>query len=846
MSEPDLAASLTVRFEAVMLDWDEVRCDPLSDASVVRDLVSTLCARGVGVAFVSDADVESVDGWLGVRPPGPGRLLLVVSRGSEVFEVGVDGPRLVVRSGGCVESGLTDKSDSARAVLGQFWIDGIAPELVLVSGNQFGEQCAGRYGPVLDLLREQVQRRADVPRVVVYDGWSFVVDAFDPVAGRSNEALLTIADGVIGTNGAPLFTHPAARPELVAAGVYDGEGPLVDLLAGPLWATLARELTSDDSVRRVLDLRGGLLGEDVAGGDTMQSVRFSSLARPGVAVLRADVDPCESSDALVAPDGPVVTSANGEYEWMATRGTGGSITAAAWQECDASRLDRIAAYVPGIDGAEPEKAAANLASARAEGFDALLAEHRRAWAQRWESADVSIEGDDQLQLEVRLALFHLMASASDRGEAAVGARGLTGHAYRGHVFWDADLFVLPFLAATEPAAARAILQYRCNRLPAALAAARAEGRQGARFPWESADSGFDVTPRAGRDRSGQIVPIRTGEAEVHIVADVAWAVCCYVDWTDDQEYATGDGRRILIETARYWVSRIRLDPTGRAHLYGVIGPDEYHEPVDDNAFTNVLARWNLRRAAISAATVDDGAVDASELETWRHLADALVDGFDPASRLYEEFAGYSKLEPLLIRDVAPQRPITADQLLGPERVRRTQIVKQADVLMLHHLLPDEVEPGSLGANLDYYEPRTAHGSSLSPAVHAALFARAGRMDAALDALRIATGIDTNDRTRTGAGGVHLGTMGGIWQALAYGFAGLRPRGDALTVDPCLPDAWSALELRIRFHGVALRLRVEPDAIVATASSPIALVVDGDRVECGAGETRVQRSNRKDA
>ncbi len=843
MGDTGQAASIAGRFEAVLLDWDEVKCDPSSDASTVRDLVSKLCARGVGVGFVSDADVESVDGWLDVRPPGPGRLLLAVNRGSEVFEVGADGPRLVVPER---LHRPRDKSDSALAVLEQFWIDGIAPELVLVAGNEFGARFVRRAGPFLDLLREQDRRRADLPRVVVRDGWSFVVDDFDPDTGRSNEALLTIADGVIGTNGAPLFSHPAARPELVVAGVYDGDGSLSDLLAGPRWATLARELTSDHSVRRVLDLRAGLLGEDVDGAVKMESVRFSSLARPGITVLRADADPPESSDALNAPDGAVMTGAIGEYEWMATRGTGGSITAAAWQERDASRLDRIAAYVPGTDGAEPERAAANLASARATGFDALLAEHRRAWSQRWEGADICIEGDDQLQLEVRLALFHLMASAADRGEAAVGARGLTGHAYRGHVFWDADLFVLPFLAATAPAAARAMLEYRCNRLPAALAAARAEGRRGARFPWESAESGFDVTPRSGRDRSGRVVPIRTGEAEVHIVADVAWAACCYVDWTDDQEFATGAGRRILIETARYWASRIRLDRTGRAHLYGVIGPDEYHEPVDDNAFTNVLARWNLRRAAISAAAVDDDAVEESELETWKHLADVLIDGFDPAAGLYEEFAGYSKLEPLLIRDIAPQRPITADQLLGPERVRRTQIVKQADVLMLHHLLPDEVEPGTLGANLDYYEPRTAHGSSLSPAVHAALFARAGRMDQALDALRIATSIDTNDLTRTGAGGVHLGTMGGVWQTLAYGFAGLRPCGDALTVDPCLPKSWGALELRIQFHGVALRLRVEPDAIVATASSPVALVIDGGRVECEAGRTRVQRSNRKEA
>jgi len=835
-----MPVTVASRVEGVILDWDSAAFAASStDTRALRRLVAMLCASGVGVAVLGDADIGEVDGRLAARPSGPGRLLLGVNRGSDLFEVDSAGPRLLTHSEDLTAEGVArTKVDSARAVFAQFWSDGIAPEVVLWVDAE-----TGTVG-VLDVLREQVRRRADLPRVVAHDGWSFVVEAFDPDVGRSNEALLTIADGAIGTNGAPLFSHPGARPELVAAGVYDGEGSSTDLLAGPGWASLARALSPEDRVRRVLDLRTGLLGEDVFGATDMHSLRFSSLARPGIAVLRADVELPSHSGALVAPDGSALVGVEGEYEWMATRGTGGSITAAAWQTRDPGRIDRIAAYVPSADGAEPDRAQAKLAVARGVGFDALLAEHRRAWAQRWDSADVRLVGDDQLQRDVRLALFHLMASAADRGEAAVGARGLTGHAYRGHVFWDADLFVLPFLAATKPAAARAMLEYRCNRLPAALAAARSEGRRGARFPWESADTGFDVTPHAGRDQSGRVVPIRTGEAEVHIVADVAWAVCCYIDWTDDQLFATGAGRRLLIETARYWTSRIRLDRTGHAHLYGVIGPDEYHEPVDDNAFTNVLARWNLRRAAASAAAVDDGAVDALELETWLCLADALIDGFDPSTGVYEEFAGYFALEPLLVRDLAAKRPMTADLLLGAERVRRTQIVKQADVLMLHHLLPDEIEPGTLEANLDYYEPRTAHGSSLSPGIHAALLARAGRMDQAVDVLRIATGIDTNDLTKTGAGGVHLGAMGSVWQTLAYGFAGLRPRGDALIVDPCLPATWSLLEIRVQFHGVALRLRLEPEAIVAGASSPVVLVVDGRRIECAAGETHLRRSNRR--
>ena len=201
----------------------------------------------------------------------------------------------------------------------------------------------------------------------------------------------------------------------------------------------------------------------------------------------------------------------------------------------------------------------------------------------------------------------------------------------------------------------------------------------------------------------------------------------------------------------------------------MIGPDEYHEDVDDNAFTNVMARWNLRRGADLADEL--GLV--ADAAGWRQIAASLVDGWDAERRLYEQFAGYWSLEPLLIDQVA-EPPVAADVLLGGARVRGSQLIKQADVLMLHHLVPDEVEPGSLRPNLSFYEARTAHGSSLSPAIHAALLARGGEPDRALVPFRMAARLDLDDLTGTTSGGLHLATMGGLWQALAYGFCGLRP------------------------------------------------------------------------
>jgi trehalose/maltose hydrolase-like predicted phosphorylase len=471
----------------------------------------------------------------------------------------------------------------------------------------------------------------------------------------------------------------------------------------------------------------------------------------------------------------------------ATRGGVAVAYTTRGSEDGAPRIERLGAYVTGSNRVpQPDEAVAALARADSAGFEALLAEHREAWAGRWEAADLVVDGDAELTRDVRFSLFSLMASVRDDGEAAVGARGLSGPGYRGHVFWDSDVFVLPFLAATHPPAARAILDYRLRRLPAARSAARKLGREGARFPWESAATGEDVTPRSARLPDGTVVPIRTGDLEEHITADVAWAAACYLDWTGDASFEPA-ARELLLETARYWASRIRRDHDDRAHIYRVIGPDEYHEPVDDNAFTNVMARWNLRRAAPLTTEAERG--------QWLELADALVDGYNPVTGVYEEFAGFFELEELIIADVAPRRPIVADLLLGAERVAGAQVIKQADVLMMHHLIPEEVAPGSLRPNLAFYEPRTAHGSSLSPAVHAALFPRAGRPEEGLPPLQLAARIDLDDRTATTAGGLHLGTMGGVWQALVMGFADVRPDGDALTVDPRLPAAWNGLDIR---------------------------------------------------
>jgi trehalose/maltose hydrolase-like predicted phosphorylase len=802
-------------------------------------------------------------------------------------EAGLPDPR-VTSDAKHVEIGLTDKSDSGRWIFAHLQRLGVVPERVLVAGDEFGSlgglpgsdslmlvpegegavavtvgaepegvpegviSIPGGPPAFRGLLEDQLARRArgDVPEPLFDPRWTLAVDGVEARLERVHESLLTLADGRVGTSGSPLVLHRAATPWVLAAGIYDELGTEGALMACPVWAQLSLFVDDhEDQVGRVLDLRAGVLHEETRTSETaVSSVRFASLARPGLGVLRAQSSSGRVAAAPAPALPPGLAGDQGRLDgvpWARLEAVEGGVATAVIDRTDHAQgrelLERVAAYVshphrrPRRTGVV--RSAQDAANA---GFEQLLREHRAAWAERWEDADVRIEGDEILQRHVRVALFHLMASVADEDEAAVGARGLSGPAYRGHVFWDSDVFVLPFLAATHPPAARAMLEYRIRRLPQARTIANVMGRRGARFPWESAHTGFDVTPQTARDRMGNIVAIRTGLIEEHIVSDVAWAASCYADWTGDTAFLEGPGFDLIVETARYWESRVHWDRSGNAHLYGVIGPDEYHEAVDDNAFTNVMARWNLRRAA--ALAEDDDRVSEFEILRWTETADALVDGYDPHTKLYEQAAGFFELDAVPLGELVPKRPIAADLLLGAEFIRRSQILKQADALMLHHLVPNEVAPGSLAPNLEYYEPRTAHGSSLSPGIHAALFARAGRLDEAVAALDIAARIDVDDLTGTTAGGLHLATMGSVWQALAFGFAGARPKGGVLELDPVVPEAWGALELRLRFRGSRLRITASPTSLEIRAEEPTRIRLRGGTVvTVGTGARRWSRS-----
>jgi trehalose/maltose hydrolase-like predicted phosphorylase len=717
--------------------------------------------------------------------------------------------------------------------LGQ--LPGLPPRVVRLRGGTAALR-------VTALAQSDLRSRGRVPHIDADPAWTLVFTTTDRFLERVEEALCTLADGRFGTRGTLEEHGPGAQPLVVAAGTYiDGHGEGLaatpTLLPGPLWTRLELASHAADDTRRTLDLRTGVLLRETAGDPPLRVLRFASLARPGVCVLRAEgaAGALEAGPGLSLPEGVAsgdVERLGADRSWAVCGTPDSWVSGMAATEVRTSgplrTVERRVVLERGRD--RPPRMSdsrARLDTVAAVGFEELVAEQRRSWADRWQRADITIEGDPHLQQAVRFALFHLMSSVADTGEAAVGARGLSGPAYRGHVFWDADVFVLPFLAATHPSAARAMLAYRVARLPAARHRAAQLGLAGARFPWESADDGRDVTPDSSTGLDGQDVPILTGRYQEHITADVAWAASHYLDWTTDPAFAAGDGRSLLLETARYWRSRVTYGHGGRAHLLGVMGPDEYHAPVDDNAFTNEMARWNLRRAA-DVVEAGDPADLRDEAEAWRRVADGLVDGYDPTTGRHQQFAGYDDLEPLLVGDgVGP--PVATDALLGRDGLAASQVIKQADVLMLHHLLAREQPAGSLQRDLEHYLPRTAHGSSLSPGIHAGLLARVGRVDEALELLQVAARMDLDDVTGSTAGGLHLATAGSVWQALVFGFLGVWPERDgSLSVDPHLPPAWRALTVRLTFRGQPIVLRAEHGRLRVTCTTPFDLLLGAER------------------
>jgi len=330
------------------------------------------------------------------------------------------------------------------------------------------------------------------------------------------------------------------------------------------------------------------------------------------------------------------------------------------------------------------------------------------------------------------------------------------------------------------------------------------------------------------------VEILTGKMEHHISADVAYAVWQYWRATGDDDFFLCAGAEILLDTARFWTSRAVLEADGRRHTRHVIGPDEYHEDVDDNAFTNVMARWNIARALEAmdllrarwpdhaTALQEKLALADDELADWRDAITRILSGLDPATGIYEQFAGFHALEPLDLAAYA-DRTVPIDVVIGRERTQRSQVLKQADVVALIALLPEEFPGAMAETNFRHYEPLCAHGSSLSAGMHALVAARLGDAEMAVAYLRETAATDL-DLDPNSAGGVRIAGLGALWQAVILGFCGLDLTGDTLRIDPKLPPQWRSLSFRVCWRGRSVVIRISGRTVQATLAEGEAMEI----------------------
>lgn len=469
----------------------------------------------------------------------------------------------------------------------------------------------------------------------------------------------------------------------------------------------------------------------------------------------------------------------------------------------------------------------------------LIVAHTSRWESRWRSADIEVHGDNHLQRALRFAMYHLIsASNPDDPRVSIGARALTGAAYKGHVFWDTEIYMLPFFILTHPRSARALLEYRYHTLEGARRKAKDYGFRGAMYPWESADTGDEATPQAVIAPNGEVLLIRNGEMEVHITADIAFGTWRYWRATEDDDFFLHYGAEVMLETARFWASRGSLESDGRYHIRHVIGPDEYHENVDDNAYTNLMAAWNLRHGVATAELLRERWPErwaelstrlniGEEVKTWSKLAQAMFVPFDPKTLVYEQFAGYFGKEQIDLRSYEP-RSAAMDTILGHDRIRQTNVIKQADVVLASYLLANEFTPVVRAANFRYYEPRTGQGSSLSPSIYALVAAQVGDLPLAQKYLKQASEIDLGNNMGNAAGGVHAAALGGLWQAMVFGFAGVRLHENGIGFSPHLLSHWSRIAFPLEWRRRKLRVTVEPSIlrVAISGAEPIHLQVEG--------------------
>jgi trehalose/maltose hydrolase-like predicted phosphorylase len=707
--------------------------------------------------------------------------------------------------------------------------------------------------------------------------WKITEESFEPQKQHHKETIFTIGNGYICTRGAFEEGYPDDRRATFAHGVFDAVPIVITELANtPDWLPFVVLLEGErfslttgtiKSFSRGLDLRTGVLSRRVewvspqGRSATLTFERFTSLADEHIALIRCQVTPDFEGTVEFRASLAGNTDNEGIAHWrwitqgrcgetvylhnrtrksgidfanaMRLEGVAGSrLSVEFWDVENAPTLTMKMAAVPGQtlivdkfvaaatsrDTPDPLQMALEHVNAIGD-WPAACEANATAWESEWDRTDVVIEGDDESQIAVRFNLFQLLIAAPRHDNRVnLGAKTLSGFGYRGHSFWDTEIFMLPLFIYTAPHIARNLLNYRYQRLPAAHAKAKANGYEGAQFPWESADTGEEVTPTwvphyADRDK---LVRIWTGDIEIHITADVALAAHTYWQVTGDDAWLIEQGAELILDTAKFWASRAEWNAElGRYEYNDVIGPDENHEHVDNNAYTNRMAQWNLQLALDilewlkvhapdqARHLVEALSLDGDRLNHWREVIARIYLNVD-ASGLIEQFEGFFQ-QPYV--DLAAMEPRTSSvqQIYGIQEASQIQVLKQPDVLMMQYLLRNAYTHEQVRVNYDYYTPRTDHtyGSSLGPSIQAIMACEVGKPDDAYEHFIRAVRADLRDVRGNAGDGIHGASAAGTWQAVVFGFAGLRIQPDTAgwTITPRLPKGWKRLAFKFIYRGV---------------------------------------------
>ena len=458
------------------------------------------------------------------------------------------------------------------------------------------------------------------------------------------------------------------------------------------------------------------------------------------------------------------------------------------------------------------KAKNALTTAQTKGFSCLLEEQCSRFADFWAVAYIDVNGNMDVQHGMRFNLFHLFQSAGKDGGRSLSAKGLTGPGYDGHYFWDTEIYAVPFFIFTQPRIARALISYRITALDAARQRAREMGHpSGALYPWRTISG----------EECSSFFP--AGSAQYHINAAIAYALMQYCDATGDDSLLYEGGAEMLFETARIWMQLGHFSDQhgGQFSIHEVTGPDEYSAMVDNNLYTNMMARYHLERAANLAETLSNNqpkifagieqkiSLQTNEIETWRQAAKAMYVPFNTASGVHEQHDGFlAKPEWDFTGTPDGNYPLLLHY--HPLVIYRHQVLKQADVVLAQILLPAWFKSEEKARNLAYYEPRTTHDSTLSACIYSIANSESGDKVRAYEMFEETYRMDLENRHGNTHYGLHMACMAGSWMAMAYGFGGMRFVGKKLFFNPYLPDEWHDFSFRIALLGRILKLTITAD------------------------------------